>query len=110
MPTGADDGLDSLRARVLAGALDGLVHVQGETVEAASAAYYGRNVSNIMDLQQVEHAVAEAVTDERLAAGRAARGARARADPAARVQDDPADVAGRARGPEARRSSSPRSC
>ena len=67
VPKGADDGLDSLRARVLAGVLDGLVHVQGETVEAASAAYYGRNVSNIMDLQQVEHAVAEAVTDERLA-------------------------------------------
>jgi ABC-2 type transport system permease protein len=67
VPTGAGDGIDSLRARVVAGTLDGLVHVQGETVEAASAAYYGRNVSNIMDLQQVERAVGEAVTDERLA-------------------------------------------
>jgi ABC-2 type transport system permease protein len=67
VPTGADDGVDALQARVLAGGLDGLVHVQGQTVEAASAAYYGRNVSNIMDLQQVERAVAEAVTDERLA-------------------------------------------
>lgn len=67
VPTGAADGVESLRASVLAGVLDGLVHVQGETIEAASAAYYGRNVSNIMDLQQVERAVAEAVTDERLA-------------------------------------------
>jgi ABC-2 type transport system permease protein len=65
VPTG--DGIDALRARVLAGALDGLVHVEGETVEAATGAYYGRNVSNIQDLQLVERAVAEAVTDERLA-------------------------------------------
>jgi ABC-2 type transport system permease protein len=65
VPTG--DGVDALRARVLAGALDGLVHVEGETVEAATGAYYGRNVSNIQDLQLVERAVAEAVTDERLA-------------------------------------------
>ena len=67
VPVQAGDGVEVLRARVLAGTLDGLVHVQGESVEAASAAYYGRNVSNIMDLQQVERAVAEAVTDERLA-------------------------------------------
>ncbi|MET0553865.1 MAG: ABC transporter permease [Vicinamibacteria bacterium] len=67
VPTGEGDDVDGLRARVLAGTLDGLVHVQGETVEAASAAYYGRNVSNIMDLQQLERAVDEAVTGERLA-------------------------------------------
>lgn len=65
VPTAAE-GLEGLRARVLSGALDGLVHVEGESVEAAKAAYYGRNVSNIMDLQQVERAVAEAVTDARL--------------------------------------------
>jgi ABC-2 type transport system permease protein len=67
VPAGERDDAEALRARVLSGALDGFVHVQGDTADAASASYYGRNVSNIMDLQQVEHAVAEAVTDERLA-------------------------------------------
>lgn len=66
VPRGTADDAEALRARVLSGALDGLVHVQGGSVDDATAAYYGRNVSNIMDLQQVERAVAEAVTDERL--------------------------------------------
>jgi ABC-2 type transport system permease protein len=61
------DDLAALRGRVLAGVLDGLVHVEGASVATATAAYYGRNVSNIQDLQLVERAVAEAVTDERLA-------------------------------------------
>jgi ABC-2 type transport system permease protein len=67
VPARQADGAEALRGRVLSGDLDGYVHVQGETAEAASASYYGRNVSNIMDLQLVEHAVSEAVTDERLA-------------------------------------------
>jgi ABC-2 type transport system permease protein len=79
-----EDGVDALRARVLAGGLDGLVHVEGGTVEAATGAYYGRNVSNIQDLQLVERAVAEAVTDERLAgAGLSAERVRALTRPPA---------------------------
>jgi ABC-2 type transport system permease protein len=67
VPTREGDDLAALRGRVLAGVLDGLVHVEGASAETATAAYYGRNVSNIQDLQLVERAVAEAVTDERLA-------------------------------------------
>jgi ABC-2 type transport system permease protein len=58
---------DRLRELVRSGGLDGFVEVKGGTSAEASADYYGRNVSNIMDLPLLEQAVSEAVVEHRLA-------------------------------------------
>jgi ABC-2 type transport system permease protein len=66
IPAGAQ-GADALRERVRKGDLDGFVEVKGEGAAEATADYYGRNVSNIMDLPLLEQAISEAVIHHRLA-------------------------------------------
>jgi ABC-2 type transport system permease protein len=65
--TATRDGADALRERVRRGDLDGFVEVKGAVPTEATADYYGRNVTNIMDIQLLEQAVSEAVIDHRLA-------------------------------------------
>jgi ABC-2 type transport system permease protein len=56
----------ALGERVRNGELDGFVEMKGTEPAEATADYYGRNVSNFMDLQLLEQAVSEAVVDHRL--------------------------------------------
>jgi ABC-2 type transport system permease protein len=76
MRTGDLAGADpagALRERVRRGELDGFVEMKAGADGDTSADYYGRNVSNIQDIQMLEHAIEEAVIDQRLtAAGLAA--------------------------------------
>ena len=57
----------SLKARVLAGALDGYLKLPAGALEGAQAEYYGKTVSNMIDLRLVEESVSSAVVAERLA-------------------------------------------
>jgi ABC-2 type transport system permease protein len=57
-----------MRDRVRRGELDGFVEMTAPAPSEARADYYGRNVSNIMDIQLLEQAVSEAVIEHRLAA------------------------------------------
>jgi ABC-2 type transport system permease protein len=58
----------ALRDDVLAGRLDGYLHVPADALEARAASYYGRTVSNVIDLGLLERAVDEAFVGRRLAA------------------------------------------
>jgi ABC-2 type transport system permease protein len=58
---------DALRERVRKGDLDGFVEVKRTEPADVTAEYYGRNLSNIMDIPLVEQAVSEAVIEHRLA-------------------------------------------
>ncbi|HET9317461.1 MAG TPA: ABC transporter permease [Vicinamibacteria bacterium] len=58
---------DVLRDRVRRGELDGFVEVKQAESSDVTADYYGRNLSNIMDIPLLEQAVAEAVIGHRLA-------------------------------------------
>jgi ABC-2 type transport system permease protein len=55
-----------LKAAVLKGGLDGYLHIPADALEASTAEYYGRNVSNMMDLGMMEDAVREAFVAQRL--------------------------------------------
>ena len=61
------DAADVLRDRVRTGDLDGFVELKQAPSDDVTAQYYGRNVSNIMDIPLVEQAVSEAVIEHRLA-------------------------------------------
>jgi ABC-2 type transport system permease protein len=97
-----------LRELVLKSELDGFVELTGNEPAKAAAAYYSRNVSNIMDLQPLEQAVEEAVIDHRLP-GRACRRPRARSRARRSSRPSSSPRLARAR-TGARRSWSPRSC
>ncbi len=58
----------ALLEEVRKGLLDGFVELKRTKDGEAAADYYGRNVSNLMDIQLLEHAVEEALIDQRLAA------------------------------------------
>jgi ABC-2 type transport system permease protein len=55
------------RDDVLDGRLDGLLYFGSDALNTAQAEYYGKNVSNVMDLQTLQSAADEAVVDRRLA-------------------------------------------
>jgi ABC-2 type transport system permease protein len=56
-----------LKERVLRGDLDGFVLLPGDALASSRAEYYGKNVSNVMDIQLVDKAVEEALIGLRLA-------------------------------------------
>jgi ABC-2 type transport system permease protein len=56
----------ALKRQVLARQLDGYVVLPLGAVESASASYFGRNVSNQMDLRTMRHALSELLLGERL--------------------------------------------
>jgi ABC-2 type transport system permease protein len=62
---GAREG--ALKAAVLEGRLDGYLHLPDDTVAKGTASYFGRNVSNRIDLQRMENAVSGVVVGIRLA-------------------------------------------
>jgi ABC-2 type transport system permease protein len=57
----------ALKAAVLAGRLDGYLHLPADAVKAGTARYFGRNVSNRMDLGLMERTVGEVLVGRRLA-------------------------------------------
>ena len=65
--TGApQDRRGALRERVVKGELDGFVVLPPEAIESSVAEYYGKNVSNFDDINQVDEAVEEAMVGQRL--------------------------------------------
>jgi ABC-2 type transport system permease protein len=55
------------RAAVVAGSLDGFLYLGPEAVRSSRAEYYGRNVSNLNDLQLLQKSAEETLTERRLA-------------------------------------------
>jgi ABC-2 type transport system permease protein len=58
----------ALKRAVLEGRLDGYVELPADAVEKAAASYFGRNVSNRIDLNTMERAVSEVLVGVRVAA------------------------------------------
>ena len=56
-----------LQERVARGNLDGYLFLPTDALERSAAEYYGKNVSNMMDLQLMDTAVEEALSSRRLA-------------------------------------------
>jgi len=57
----------SRKAAVLAGRIDGYLYLPPDALSRSAAEYYGRNVSNVMDLGLLDKAVEEALVGFRLA-------------------------------------------
>jgi ABC-2 type transport system permease protein len=55
------------RQAILEGRLDGYLKIPGDALETANAEYYGRTVSNLVDLRLLDHAVDETLVALRLA-------------------------------------------
>ena len=67
-PAGPPDQVRAaLQARMVGGDLDGYLSLSPDALERSAAEYYGRNVSNMMDLQLMDKAVEEALVSRRLA-------------------------------------------
>jgi len=56
----------ALKAQVLAGTLDGYLKLPATTLEGGGVEYYGKTVSNMIDLRLMEESVSAAVVAERL--------------------------------------------
>jgi ABC-2 type transport system permease protein len=57
-----------LSADVVAGRIDGFVVLPADVAETSRAEYYGKNVSNVMDISMVDQAIEEALVRHRLKA------------------------------------------
>jgi ABC-2 type transport system permease protein len=57
-----------LSADVVAGRIDGFVVLPADVAETSRAEYYGKNVSNVMDISMVDQAIEEALVGHRLTA------------------------------------------
>jgi len=55
-----------LKEAVVAGRLDGFLHLPADALESSAASYYGKTVSNVMDLRLMEEAVSDTVVGLRL--------------------------------------------
>ena len=55
-----------LKKAVLEGRLDGYLHLPADAVTAGTASYYGRNVSNRIDLRTMERTVSDVLVGRRL--------------------------------------------
>jgi ABC-2 type transport system permease protein len=62
-----------LAADVIAGRIDGFVALPANVLETSRAEYYGKNVSNVMDISMVDQAIEEALVAHRLTAAGLAR-------------------------------------
>jgi ABC-2 type transport system permease protein len=63
---GAGEREAALKRAVLEGTLDGYVELPADAVATARASYYGRNVSNRIDLRTLERAVSGVLVERRL--------------------------------------------
>jgi ABC-2 type transport system permease protein len=59
-------GEATLKKAVLEGRLDGYLHLPADAVAAGTASYYGRNVSNRIDLRTMERTVSDVLVGRRL--------------------------------------------
>jgi len=67
-PPGPEEGTRAaLQERVVAGGLDGYLYLSKDALERSAVEYYGKNVSNMMDLQLMNKAVEDALVSRRLA-------------------------------------------
>jgi len=57
----------ALQERMVRGEIDGYLYLVPDALERSAAEYYGKNVSNVMDLQLMDKAVEEALVSRRLA-------------------------------------------
>ena len=57
----------ALQERMARGEIDGYLFLGPDALERSTAEYYGKNVSNVMDLQLMDKAVEEALVSRRLA-------------------------------------------
>jgi ABC-2 type transport system permease protein len=64
-PTDARE--QALKDAVLAGRLDGYLHLPANAQQTSRASYYGKNVSNMIDLRMMEDSVSETMVGLRLA-------------------------------------------
>jgi ABC-2 type transport system permease protein len=55
-----------LKAAVIEGRLDGYLHLPADSLQKASASYFGKNVSNMIDLRMMEDAVSDTLVGLRL--------------------------------------------
>ncbi len=62
----AEEARQKARDDVVAGRLDGLLYLGKNALRDAEAEYYGKNVSNVMDLQSLQSAAEEAMVESRL--------------------------------------------
>jgi len=62
----AGAGEAALKKAVLEGRLDGYLHLPADAVAAGTASYYGRNVSNRIDLRTMERTVSDVLVGRRL--------------------------------------------
>ena len=78
------------RARTsIAGRIDGFVVLPADVAETSRAEYYGKNVSNVMDISMVDQAIEEALVGHRLTAAGLGAGQGRGAHPQARPEDGP---------------------
>ena len=71
VPVTAADGEPAraeARRQVMEGGLDGFLHLAPDVLRTGRAEYYGKNVSNMVDLQNLREAADEALMERRLAA------------------------------------------
>jgi ABC-2 type transport system permease protein len=69
-PSGADmeQSRTLARRQVMDGGLDGYLYLEADVLRSGKAEYYGRNVSNLADLQSLRDSADEALMERRLAA------------------------------------------
>jgi ABC-2 type transport system permease protein len=65
--TGADAARAEARRQVMEGGLDGFLYLEPDVLRTGRAEYYGKNVSNMSDLQSLRDAADEALMERRLA-------------------------------------------
>ena len=92
-------GEAALKKAVLEGRLDGYLHLPADAVATGTASYYGRNVSNRIDLRTMERTVSDVLVGLRLDRGRARPREGEGPHEGAGPQDDPPQREGRAGGP-----------
>ena len=63
---GGEPAEAALKKAVLEGQLDGYLHLPADAVAAGTASYYGRNVSNRIDLRTMERTVSDVLVGRRL--------------------------------------------
>jgi ABC-2 type transport system permease protein len=63
---GVEEARARLRKQVLDGTLDGYLHLPGDALERSVAEYYGRVVSNVVDIRLMDRAVEAALVSQRL--------------------------------------------
>jgi ABC-2 type transport system permease protein len=66
-PPSSEEARQVARREIVAGRLDGLLYLGPDALRDAQAEYYGKNVSNMMDLRSLESAADDAMVARRMA-------------------------------------------